>query len=99
MHAIMAPDHELAGRRTVTLDECAGYRLIFHDDSGSMRAFPGEDMQAFKHSQHPAFTSNTIGFAKALLAGGRGLRSTPVSGSSKSSPPENSWRSRSGAGR
>ena len=73
MHAIMTPGHELAGRRTVTLDECAKYPLIFHDDSGSMRLFLGEDMQAFKHSKRPAFTSNTIGFTKALLARGAGI--------------------------
>ena len=67
MHAIMPPDHELANRRSVTLDECAEHRLIFHDDSGSMRAFLGEDMQAFKHSHRPSLTSNTIGFTKQLL--------------------------------
>ena len=73
MHAIMAPDHELAGRPSVTLDECADHRLIFHDDSGSMRAFLGEQMQAFKHSHRPVLTSNTIGFTKRLLLRGAGI--------------------------
>ena len=73
MHAIMPPDHELVDRRSVTLEECAAYRLIFHDDSGSMRAFLGEDMQAFKHTNRPALTSNTIGFTKQLLRRGAGI--------------------------
>ena len=53
MCAIMAPDHELAARSSVTLDECGVFRLLYQDHSGSMQPFFGAEMDAFK-SAHTA---------------------------------------------
>ena len=35
MHVLVTPDHELATRTSVTLEDCASYPLIYQDDSGS----------------------------------------------------------------
>ena len=71
--AIMAPDHALAARRTVTLDDCAEFRLVYQEQAGSMRLFFGEEMEAFKDAHEPLVVSNNLALLKHLLLGGVGI--------------------------
>ena len=73
MHAIMTPDHELAGRPAVTLEECGAHPLIFQDNASSMVAFFGDDMESFKRTHQPVLTSNTLALMKRLLLRGAGI--------------------------
>ncbi len=73
LRAIMTPDHDLAGRGSVTLDECAAYPLIYQDNSGSIRAFLGDGLDAFKRAHKPVVSSNTLALLKRLLLRGVGI--------------------------
>ena len=73
MCAIMAPDHELAARSSVTLDECGAFRLLYQDHSGSMQPFFGAEMDAFKSAHQPLVVSNTLAVLKRLLLRGVGV--------------------------
>ena len=73
MSAIMAPDHELAGRDSLTLDECGPHRLIYQDHSASMQPFFGNEMDAFKSTHKPVVISNTLAVLKRLLLRGVGI--------------------------
>ena len=73
MHAIMSPDHPLAGRSSVTLEVCGDYPLIYQESSSSMGAFLGDEMEAFKRAHQPVLTSNTLALMKRLLLRGAGI--------------------------
>ena len=73
MCAIMAPDHELAARGSVTLDECGACRLVYQEHSGSMQQFFGDEMEAFKGAHEPVVISNTLAVLKRLLLRGVGI--------------------------
>ena len=73
MCAIVPPDHELAARKSVTLDECGGCRLMYQDHSASMQPFFGNEMEAFKSAHKPVAISNTLAVLKRLLLRGVGI--------------------------
>ena len=73
MHVLLAPDHELAHRESVTLEECAAYPLLYQDDSGSMGMFLGQKMEGFKESREPILISNALELMKQLLLDGCGI--------------------------
>ena len=73
MCAIMTPDHELAARKSVTLDECGDCRLMYQDHSASMQPFFGNEMEAFKSAHKPVAISNTLAVLKRLLLRGVGI--------------------------
>ena len=73
MCAIMIPDHELAGRKSLTLDECGSHRLVYQDHSASMQPFFGDEMDAFKSAHEPVVVSNTLAVLKRLLMRGVGI--------------------------
>ena len=73
LHAIMRSDHELADRNSVTLDECSSHPLIYQENFGSIRAFLGEGLDAFKRAHKPVVRSNTLAFLKKLLLSGAGI--------------------------
>ena len=73
MCAIMPPDHELATRESVTLDECGDCRLMYQDHSASMQPFFGNEMEAFKSAHKPVAISNTLTVLKRLLLRGVGI--------------------------
>ena len=73
MCAIMAPDHELAARASVTLDECSAYPLMYQDHSASMQPFFGDEMVAFNSAHKPLAISNTLAVLKRLLLRGLGI--------------------------
>ena len=73
MCAIVPPDHELAARESVTLDECGGCRLMYQDHSASMQPFFGNEMEAFKSAHKPVAISNTLAVLKRLLLRGVGI--------------------------
>ena len=71
--AVMRPDHPLAAERELTFEQCSGHRLIYQDNSGPMRLFLGDDMEAFKQLNMPVVTSNSLTLLKNLLLRGTGL--------------------------
>ena len=73
MCAIMSPNHELATRTSLTLDECSACRLLYQDSSSSMQAFFGDEMEAFKNAHEPTLVSNTLAILKHLLLRGAGI--------------------------
>ena len=73
MCAIMTPDHELAARKSVTLDECGDHPLLYQDHSGSTQPFFGSEMDAFKSAHRPVVVSNTQAVLKRLLLRGVGI--------------------------
>ena len=73
MHAFMTPDHELAIRTSVTLEECGAYPLIYQENSSSMGDFLGDEMEAFKRAHQPVLASNTLALTKRLLLRGAGV--------------------------
>ena len=73
MHAIMRPDHALAARTALTLEDCGASRLLYQDSSSSMQAFFGPEMDAFKRAHEPAVISNTLATLKHLLLQGAGV--------------------------
>ena len=73
MYAIMTPDHELAARKSVTLDECGACRLMYQDHSASMQPFFGNEMEAFKSAHKAVAISNTLAVLKRLLLRGVGI--------------------------
>ena len=73
MHVVVTPDHELATRPSVTLEECGAYPLIYQDDSGSVGVFLGREMEVFKQGHEPILVSNTLALMKQLLLDGSGI--------------------------
>ena len=73
MCVIVRPDHELASRASVSLDECGACRLIYHDPPDAMQPFVGDEMEAFKRTHKPVAVSNTQAVVKRLLLRGVGI--------------------------
>ena len=73
MCAIMTPDHELAARSSLALDECSNHRLIYQDSSSSMQLFFGAAMESFKSAHEPLVVSNNLALLKHLLLRGAGI--------------------------
>ena len=73
MCVIMRPDHELASRASVTLDECGAYRLVYQAPADTMQPFVGDDLEAFKRTHKPAAVSNIQAVVKRLLLRGVGI--------------------------
>lgn len=73
MCVIMKPDHELASRASVTLDECGTHRLIYQDPADTMQPFVGDELEAFKRAHKPVAVSNTQAVVKRLLLRGVGI--------------------------
>lgn len=71
--AMMRPDHELACHDFLTLEQCSGHRLISQDNSGPMKLFLGEEMEAFKNAHTAVVTSNSLTLLKQLLLEGVGI--------------------------
>ena len=86
MCVIMRPDHELASRAAVTLDECGACRLIYQDPADTMQPFFGNEMEAFKRTHKPVAVSNTRAVASAFCCAEWGSRSTRGWGSPKNWP-------------
>ena len=73
LHVLVTPDHELATRKSVTLEDCASYPLIYQDDSGSAGVFLGREMEVFKQAHEPVLVSNTLALIKQLLLDGSAI--------------------------
>ena len=73
MCVVMKPDHELASRASVTLDECGTHRLIYQDPADTMQPFVGDELEAFKRAHKPVAVSNTQAVVKRLLLRGVGI--------------------------
>ena len=73
MCVIVRPEHELALRPSVTLDECGAFRLIYQDPADTMQSFVGDEMEAFKRAHKPVAVSNTQAVVKRLLLRGVGI--------------------------
>ena len=73
MCAIMAPEHPLACRATLRLEDCADQSLIYQDETASIQPFLGSEMEAFKRANDPIMVSNTLALVKRLLLRGVGM--------------------------
>ncbi len=73
MCAIMAPEHPLAGRASLSLEDCVGEAMIYQDDSGPIQPFLGSEMEAFRRNNEPILVSDTLALAKRLLLRGVGM--------------------------
>lgn len=73
LKVLVTPDHELASRDSVTLEDCAPYPLLYQDDSGSVGVFLGREMEVFKRSHVPVMVSNALALMKQLLLDGSGI--------------------------
>ena len=73
MCVIMKPDHKLASRATLTLDECGAFRLVYQDPADTMQPFVGDELEAFKRAHRPVAVSNTQAVVKRLLLRGVGI--------------------------
>ena len=73
MCVIMRPDHELASRASVTLDECGDCRLVYQAPADTMQPFVGDELEAFKRAHKPAAVSNIQAVVKRLLLRGVGI--------------------------
>jgi len=73
MCVVMRPDHELASRTSVTLDECSPFRLIYQDPNATMQPFVGDEMEMFKRAHKPVVVSNIQAVVKRLLLRGVGI--------------------------
>jgi DNA-binding transcriptional LysR family regulator len=71
--AIMTPDHPLAGRDRLTLDDCVPYPIVSQDNISSMQPFFGDEMDRFKQAQTPVLVSNTLALLKRLIMRGVGI--------------------------
>lgn len=73
MCVVMRPDHELASRASVSLEECGAHRLIYQDPADAMQLSVGNEMEAFKRVHKPTAVSNTRAMVKHLLLEGVGI--------------------------
>ena len=73
MCVVMRPDHELASRASVSLEECGTHRLIYRDPADAMQPVVGNEMEAFKRVHKPTAVSNTQAMVKHLLLEGVGI--------------------------
>ncbi len=71
--AIMRSDHDLAGRRSVTLEDCGAYPMVYQQNTGSMQPYFGNELESFKNAHKPVVVSNTLAFVKRLLLHGIGI--------------------------
>ena len=72
--AIVSQDHPLSDRTSITLEQCADYPLIFHDDASTdIRAIMGEDLYRFKSLHSSLLSSNMFEFTKSFVYKGMGV--------------------------
>ena len=70
---IMRPDHELASRASVSLEDCGTHRLIYQNSADKTQLVVGNEMEAFKRVHKPAAVSNSQAMVKRLLLQGVGI--------------------------
>ncbi len=73
MCVIMRPDHELASRASISLEECGTQRLIYQDPADTTQPVVGNEIEAFRRVHKPAAVSNTRAMVKRLLLQGIGI--------------------------
>ena len=73
MCVVMRPEHELASRTSIPLDDCGSHRLIYQDPADTMQPFVGDEMETFKRAHRPVAVSNTQAVVKRLLLRGVGI--------------------------
>lgn len=70
---VVSPDHPLADRESVTLDECLQYRLVKHFDPNGKHIFLDEiAVRESREIDTYMFTNSTV-LAKEIIAQGRGV--------------------------
>ena len=68
--AIMHRDHELAGRKSLSVFDCADADIIIQGDSGPISDVLGDEIVAVKRSARPIVTSDSIIASKATIVYG-----------------------------
>ncbi len=71
--AMMAPDHPLAGRAQVTVDECAAYPMLLQQDTQPIRSQIDTEMQILHKLRRPLVSCNNMSLLKQLVLNGLGI--------------------------
>lgn len=70
---VVSPDHPLAGRQSVTLEECLQYRLVKHYDPNGKHIFLDEIATRESREINAFMFTNSTVLAKKMIAQGRGV--------------------------
>lgn len=73
LQVLMHPEHPLARKSKVTLDQCEGHSLIYQYHSTAVDSILGEDVQGFRERTSPVVTSNTLALTKSFILTGMGI--------------------------
>lgn len=73
LHALMHPDHPLAGESSVTLQQCASHSLIYQYHSTRVDSILGDEVQALRERTSPVVMSNNINLLRNLILSGVGI--------------------------
>jgi DNA-binding transcriptional LysR family regulator len=71
--AMMAPDHPLAGRRRVTLDDCAPHPMLLQKDTQPIRSVLDSELMILAKRRQPIVACNNMALLKQLVLNGVGI--------------------------
>ncbi len=71
--AMMATDHPLAGRATVSVDECAGYSMLLQLDTQPIRSQVDTELIGLLKHRQPLVACNNMTLLKQLVLDGLGI--------------------------
>jgi len=71
--AMVARDHPLAGRRSVSLGDCAKYRLLLQLDTSAIQSLIDMELSALRRNGHVLVTSNNLMMLKQFVRRGMGV--------------------------
>ena len=71
--ALMRPDHPLAGRKTLTLTECAGHPVVMLHDRWLLDAIMATEFADSGARLTPRIVSNSIEFMRQVIKSGLGI--------------------------
>lgn len=73
LNAMMTPTHPLAGRKRLSLAECAKFPFLFQEDTGPIQSPMDTELQAARELKKPFIRSNNIAFTKEMIRHGLGI--------------------------
>lgn len=77
--AMVAPDHPLAKRKSVTLSECAQFNLFMHLDNGPIRSQIEVELSVLERSGRILIRTNNLMMLRPMIMSGSGIAFyTPV---------------------
>ena len=67
---IVSPDHLLSSHRSVTLEECAVHRFLYHSGSRRSEDFFGSAYRVFRNTEPPVLEVNDMVLAREMICRG-----------------------------